>query len=97
MSPVCSIGPILLLLERAVHQSSFHQPKNETDDRVKEELVEVDPKSRREHRLAILQRQIQIQTNKTLRGQWPELARTRSSRPGCTRLFLLPARIFFAI
>jgi hypothetical protein len=35
----------LLLLKRPVHESSFQQPKNETNDRVDEELIEVDKKS----------------------------------------------------
>jgi hypothetical protein len=37
---------MLLLLKRAVSQSSFQQPKNERDDRVDDELIKIDKKSR---------------------------------------------------
>lgn len=46
---------LLLLLERPVYESSFQQPKNKTDDRVEEELIKINPKSRGEHWPAILQ------------------------------------------
>ena len=36
----------LLPLKRPMNQSSFQQPKNEGDDRVDEELIKIDKKSR---------------------------------------------------
>jgi hypothetical protein len=36
----------LLLLKRPMNQSSFEQPKNEPDDRVDDELIEIYKKSR---------------------------------------------------
>jgi hypothetical protein len=54
-SPLAFATCLLLLLKRPVHQPPFQEPKNKTDDRVEEELIKVDPKSRGEHRPAILQ------------------------------------------
>jgi hypothetical protein len=45
-SPLGLPASRLFLLEGPVHQSSFQQPKKNTDDRVDEELIEVDKKSR---------------------------------------------------
>jgi hypothetical protein len=36
----------LLLLKRSVRESSFQQPKKDTNDRIDDELIEVDKKSR---------------------------------------------------